>query len=472
MDSELKFILNDTVVEENINPAITVLDYLRNSKKLNGTKEGCREGDCGACTVLIGTLVKNKVNYKSVNSCLLPLISINGKHLVTIEGLNLAELNLIQDAMVTEGGTQCGFCTPGFIISLTCYFLEAKNYNYNSALNYLDGNICRCTGYSGIKRAVEKVINVTAESSSKNKIDRLIQSGIIPNYFSKVSQQLIAINNTINDKKPEKIISTKLIVAGGTDLYVKNGEELIDQELNFISSRENPIEKRGDEIIVQASATIEEFTNSKIIHKYFPQIKNSLKWFGSLPIRNRATVGGNIVNGSPIADITNILLALASTVKIVNGKKVRIVKLNKLYLGYKKLGLKKGEIVESIAISIPEGKYFFSCEKVSRREYLDIASVNSSMMIQTKKNIITNVHLSAGGVAPIPKYLEATSLFLIGKELSLKNILDAFKVVKTEISPISDVRGSAEYKTILLRQLILAHFYKLFPHLLNEEVTQ
>jgi xanthine dehydrogenase small subunit len=472
MDSEIKFILNGYVIEEKINPAITVLDYLRNSKKLTGTKEGCKEGDCGACTVLVGSLIKNKVIYKSINSCLLPVISLNGKHLVTIEGLNSNELNPIQEAMVTEGGTQCGFCTPGFIISLTCYFLNNNNYNLESAVAYLDGNICRCTGYTGIKRAVEKVIEVKNESALNAKNEWLVQTGFIPKYFRNIPKQLIGMSsqNISSQLKGKK--KNNIVVAGGTDLYVKNWEGLIESEINFIKSTENNlIQKMGNEIIVGSSTTIEEFANSKFITKYFPQIKDSLKWFGSLPIRNRATVGGNIVNGSPIADITNMLLAMDAVVIITNGKKERRIELKKLFVGYKKLDLRDSEIIKSITIPIPKGKYYFSYEKVSRREYLDIASVNSSLLIQEKKNIITKINISAGGVAPIPKYLEAASTFLLGKELSNENIIDAFKIAITEISPISDARGSAEYKTILLRQLILAHLYKLFPHIFSNEVV-
>ena len=180
--------------------------------------------------------------------------------------------------------------------------------------------------------------------------------------------------------------------------------------------------------IVKRDVLPDPIYNSKLITKYFPQIKDSLKWFGSLPIRNRATVGGNIVNGSPIADITNIPLALDSCVIIMNGKKERRIELKKLFVGYKKLDLRDSEIIKSITIPIPKGKYYFSYEKVSRREYLDIASVNSSLLIQEKNNIITKINLSAGGVAPIPKYLEATSMFLMGKELSAGNIIDAFKI--------------------------------------------
>ncbi len=182
-----------------------------------------------------------------------------------------------------------------------------------------------------------------------------------------------------------------------------------------------------------------------------------------MPIRNRATIGGNIVNASPIADMVNILLALNSTIEIKTDSSKRIILLKDFYKGYKQVDLNTGELIHSISFDIPQGKYFFNFEKVSKRTYLDIASVNSSIYLSVQEDVISKIYLSAGGVAPIPLSLIKTSEFLTGKSIESKNIFTAYNVALSEINPISDARGTKEYKVLLLRQLIFAHFISLFP---------
>lgn len=469
MISKINFVLNNESVTAEVNPAITVLDYLRSNKKLTGTKEGCREGDCGACTVIIGTLEKNKINYKTVNSCLMPVVDLNGKHIVTIEGLNENGLSAVQENMVDEGGTQCGFCTPGFIMSITNYFLTHSEYSLDEAVDALDGNICRCTGYEGIKRSVNNVVEILKnENGSKRDLNLLIDHKIIPQYFLNVPKLLKNLQKDFIEKKtPKRKAKVNYLVSGGTDLYVQRWDELYGSEINFISSlntSEN-ISKSKNILIIKGTTTIEEFKESKVVQKYFPQLKDSLKLFGSLPIRNRATIAGNIVNASPIADAANILLALNAKVVLTNKNKKRRFPLDEFYVGYKKTKLNAGEIIGTVEIEIPKKGFLFNYEKVSRRTYLDIASVNSSMLVEMKKDTIKNVRLSAGGVAPIPFLLSNTSSFLIGKIINNETIDEACKIAALEISPIGDARGSKEYKTLLLQKLIVAHFIKLFPEL-------
>jgi len=466
----IEFILNQKKITTDIAPTTVLLDFIRKEQKLTGTKEGCREGDCGACTVLLGELIDNKVHYKTVNSCLVPLASIHRKHVVTVEGLtpnlNEKKLSPIQESMVEEGGTQCGFCTPGFVISMTGYFLNNKNYEEQEAINSLGGNICRCTGYHGIIRALKRTNNEFINLPElKSHFEKLISAKILPEYFRRIPKML-------KDIKPKKFEEEKpkFVISGGTDLYVQKWEEVVDSRAKFIDLKNvsNEIYKDGNEIVIGAAATIEEVIQSKIIKKYFPQIKEQLELFGSLPIRNKATVAGNIVNASPIGDFTNILLTLDSKVYL-DGKKKRTIPLEEFYIGYKQLAKKKNEIVTKISFEIPDKKFQFNFEKVSKRTYLDIASVNSSIGILEKNNIIERIRISAGGVAPVPLYLKNASNFLINKELSTINVKEAASIAMNEISPISDARGSADYKKLLLRQLIYAHFILLFPNKINAE---
>ncbi|NJD22391.1 MAG: (2Fe-2S)-binding protein [Melioribacter sp.] len=465
----INFILNDLNISTDLPPTIVLLDFIRKEKMLTGTKEGCREGDCGACTVLLGELVKGTVKYKSVNSCLMPLGDASGKHVVTVEGINQKELSPVQATMVDEGGTQCGFCTPGFVVSMTGYFLNCSNLNTDDAIESLGGNICRCTGYGGIKRAASDSISIfeNGKSDNGNHLENLISLKFIPDYFRGIKKRLEKIST--NHKSVEK--KSNVIISGGTDLYVQRWESLVGSKGNLISQNKklSGISRIGKQINIGSAATIEEIKTSKLLQKYFPKWNNYLDLFGSLPIRNRATIGGNIVNASPIGDMVNILLALNSTVHLKDGKKKRSILLKNFYKGYKSLDKKKNEIVDKITFLTPSKNSLFNFEKISKRTYLDIASVNSSVYAESKSGKISNIHISAGGVAPIPLYLNNTCNYLKNKTIDTETIRNAAEISLKEISPISDARGSAEYKSLLLRQLFYAHFIKLFPQLVDPE---
>lgn len=480
MKQPIRFMMNDRKVETLQPTGAVVLDFIRQQQRLLGTKEGCKEGECGACTVLLGHLKDNEVQYKAVASCLLPLGELDGKHIVTVEGLNTGSLSLtpVQQALVEEGASQCGFCTPGIVMSLTGFFLTGKTLDYGEAIDALDGNICRCTGYVPIQRAAQKLSDTYApqlgSGNGKDRIQQLVQWSILPDYFLHIPRQLKALNS----QKPAHSIppdplsqkgskGKSIVVAGGTDLYVQQPEELLGKQLELVSLRSDltGIRKKGDWLYIGAGTTVEEMKHSPLINETFPRMNNYLNLVSSTIMRNRATLAGNIVNASPIGDLTIILLALAADLCLVKGKTRRELQLKDFFKGYKKLDLKKGEIIESIEVPIPypglDSRFHF--EKVSRRKYLDIASCNTAISLEMDNNIINDVHISAGGVAPIPLYLEETCVWLKGKTVTAANIRQAVEIAQEEISPISDVRGSARYKTLLLRNLIFAHFITLFP---------
>lgn len=457
----MKFILNNNqIVETDVAESTATLDFLRR-KGIRGVKEGCHEGDCGACMVLMGDLDGGELTYKAVTSCLLPIGDIDGKHIVTIEGLNYEDkLNLIQNEIVKEGGSQCGFCTPGFIISLTAFFLngELKKENIMTAI---EGNICRCTGYASIIRASETIFNHLSslkDKKTEERIPLLIKKEVIPAYFSKIKEQLSVLNR--NQKGLEKKEGT--YVAGGTDLFVQNKE--LEDPL-FLSRLDEDLRKIWEDdgyIYIGAVANAETIRNSRVLNEILP-VKEDLKRFAVLSIRNRATIGGNIVNASPIGDLTIYFLALDPDICLSSEEGKRILKLKDFFKDYKVLDLKTAEIVQWIRIK--KEKRLFNFEKVAKRHRMDIASVNSAITLKLEKGRIVNPHISAGGVGCIPIYLSKTVEFLEGKEVTTEVIHEAVGIANTEISPIDDVRGSAEYKRLLLRQLLLAHFIELFPEM-------
>lgn len=468
MNSPLSFICNNRIVRAEANPSMIALDYLRRTEHLTGVKEGCREGDCGACTILVGHLTNSHLSYITVNSCLMPLGTAGGKHIVTIEGLNQKDLNPLQRMIIEEGATQCGFCTPGIIISLTGYLMSAPAFVYEDALDFLGGNICRCTGYVSIKRAVKRIIDfINGQQHDNNRISFLIRAGILPEYFNDIRYQLQGIAEEIIPAVSVTAADGYLI-AGGTDLFVQKEHELLETA-NYFLENKPVIEISDNKIIINATATVSDIRKSEIMNHHLPGIKDYLSLFGSEPIRNKATLGGNICNASPSADLVSIFLALDSTLVIEKNGSTREVLLRNFFKAYKITDLEPGEIIKELHFKVPSPAALFNFEKVSRRINLDIACVNTSVFLETEDNIITRIQLSAGGVYPIPLFLSHTAEFLKGKILSYKTINEASEIAAQEISPIDDVRGSADYKRLLLKQLFLSHFIKLFPDIMSEE---
>ncbi|MBN2009310.1 FAD binding domain-containing protein [candidate division KSB1 bacterium] len=467
----ITFILNDQPISTEASPGSVVLDFIRNDAGLKGTKEACREGDCGACTIMVGELIDDDtIEYHSVNSCLLPLGQMNGKHVVTIEGINHAELNPLQQAFVDEGATQCGFCTPGFIMSLTAYFLSSDSINYNDAITAVDGNICRCTGYASIQRAIARVCQLLLKDITGDKLNALISHKIIPTYFKQIPAKLNELNaHNQTDIQPVDI--SQEIVAGGTDLFVQRPDDLIDKDVRFLSSEPGLTDIWQDDkfCYIGAGVKIETIRNSDIVRKQIPKIDDYFRLFASTPIRNQATLGGNLVNASPIGDTTIFFLALNVRIGIANENEKREFKLKDFYVSYKKLNKKAIDIVEYLKLPLLSSQHKFNFEKVAKRTYLDIASVNSAVSIRADANIIQEVHLSAGGVSPIPLYLAESANYLVGREVNPQTVRGVCRVADAEIAPISDVRGSEIYKRLLLRQLIFAHFINLFPDNVNLE---
>jgi len=469
------FLLNDKKIRTDYTPGGTLLDFIRYHQHLMGTKSGCREGDCGACTILVGTLTDATVTYRSMTSCLMPMANTQGKHIVTVEGINAADgsLTAVQQAMVDENGTQCGFCTVGFVMSLTGFCMDRHQPSENSNLNEaaiaaIDGNICRCTGYKSIERAAARLCQLVAQNQEENRLSFAIQKGIVPAYFATVAAQLAAIEaDQQATVKPDLHAGQfGVFVGGGTDLYVQRHEEMPHLPAQNLFSHPvlQGITEINGQIEIGAAVTVTELMESPPIQALFPQLWDHLKLVSSTPIRNMATLAGNIANASPIGDLTIWLLALNARLHLRSSAASRIVQLRDFYLGYKTLDKTAEEVIEKIVFTRPTGDYYFNFEKICKRTYLDIASVNTAIFIKMEQGSIVEAHVSAGGVAPIPLYLKRTSEFLREKIRDERGewLPTAHEIIQSEISPISDVRGSSEYKRLLLRQLFYAHFTEMF----------
>jgi xanthine dehydrogenase small subunit len=457
----VNFILNQTEINASQPAGMLLLDFIRYHQHLTGTKIGCREGDCGACTVLVGECINDKLTYTSATSCLMAIGNAAGKHIVTIEGLNVEGLNAVQQAFADEGASQCGFCTPGFIVSLAGFCMNDHAPTYNHAIDSVNGNICRCTGYKSIERAAAVINQLMQQRNEQDALLFAVENNIIPAYFSTIKNKLQQLNK--NFIKPPIGILGKKVLGGGTDLYVQQHETMVEEDIHFLFDHHslNGITQEANTCWMGASVTAADIAHSPVFKNHFPGLDKYIKLVSSIQIRNMATIAGNICNASPIGDFSIIFLALDAQLLLSNGNSSRTIPLREFYKGYKILNKNNDEFIEKISFQLPAANDYFNFEKVCKRTHLDIASVNTAIYLKMNGNIIAEAGLAAGGVGPVPTWLIKSSAFLKGKTISENLVEELIPVMQSEISPISDVRGTAEYKKLLLQQLVKAHFLNL-----------
>jgi len=446
---------------------------------MTGTKDGCREGDCGACLILLGEPHQGGVRYRAVNSCLLPLGEAAGRHVVTIEGLNRPDLSPVQKALVEEGAIQCGFCTPGLVVALTGYLLSSDSLSGADSVAALGGNICRCTGYVSIRRAAARLagqfgdLKKASGPSSPERTAALVERGVLPPHFLGVPERLRRLSEAagIEGSADGRPAQAPVLVAGGTDLFVVRADELRDAELTFLSRRADLQGIRLEDGVCRlgAATTLADIEASPLIEGLFPGFGRHLARIASPPVRNRATVGGNIVNASPAGDLAVIFLALNASLVLGRRPRPRVLPLRDFYRGYKAVDLAPEEVVAEITFPAPDAATRFHFEKVGRREFLDIAGVSTAVRLRVQADRILEAHVAAGSIAPVPLFLRKTSAFLEGRPVSPATARAAADLAVSETSPLDDVRGSADYRRALLARLILAHFLALFPERVREE---
>jgi xanthine dehydrogenase small subunit len=495
----ISFFLNDQPVHTTEPPASALLDFVRYHEHLTGTKIGCREGDCGACTVLVGELAAGgqHIAYQSMTSCLTPLGNVHGKHVVTVEGINQAggQLTPVQQAIVDNHGAQCGFCTVGFVMSLTGHSLGEKPITEQSARAAIDGNICRCTGYKSLERAAASLTAKLAERPGTDRVRWLSEEQFVPAYFEEMPARLAALRAEVATAEASATsgqsghhatgsaestsphghfqsqnghdssrfpYATHPLLSGGTDLLVQRLDELRQQPVRLLFDYGvRGVRQAGGRVVLGAATTASQLLESAVMRGLLPRLPDYLKLVSSTPIRNMGTVAGNFVNASPIGDLTILFLALGADIALADAAGAsRTLPLADLYLGYKKLAKAADEQVVEISFPAPQAGDLFNFEKVSKRTHLDIASVNTAAWLRLENGVISAARLSAGGVGPVPLLLARTSEYLLGRALGADTVAGANEVMQAEISPIGDVRGTAAYKRLLLRQLLFAHFLR------------
>jgi len=453
-------LLNDQLVT--ITDRGLSLNWLRARRGLTGTKEGCGEGECGACTVLLGQLdPSGRLSYRAVASCLLPVAELPGRHLVTVEGLNHeVGLNPIQQALVDAGAPQCGFCFPGIVLSLTGFFLTSTDLSPDDAMTALDGNICRCTGYASIRRAIADLCTAFAPrlEPRRSRVEQLVEWSILPDHFATAAENLAACSPPATEPRP-------VIMAGGTDLLIQQPDILDEDEIEYLSRHSDlaSIERELDFLSLGGATTIEQLKHDPAFLALVPDAPAIIDRFGSTIIRNRATVAGNLVNASPIGDITVLLLALGAELVLSRDGARRTLPLGDFYLGYKQTAHKPGELIEAIRIPASVANGTVSFEKISQRRFLDIASVNSAAWATIADGVAQTFTMAIGGVAPVPLLARKTSRYLTGRVLDAATAHEAARILDSEIAPMDDVRGTEVYKRELARRVLFAHVLRLAP---------
>ena len=456
--NEIEFILNDELIKiNNVDTNVSVLNYLRIDKRLTGTKEGCASGDCGACTAIIAELKNNKLEYKAINTCIMFLYSLHGKQLITVEHLSNSKLHPVQQSMVDNHGSQCGFCTPGFVMSMFGMYKDKVKPSNQNIDEYLAGNLCRCTGYNSIKKAAKKMYSYGRKdkfSKNENKIIKLLKK-------IKHNDILISKNNNkfyipLNLKNLIQYTQNNKqykFVTGGTDIALEvtkknnNINSLIylgnNKDLNYIKIKENYIN-------IGAATPINKII--PILKKYYPSFADMFDRYGSTQIRNVASIGGNLGSASPIGDSLPALLALNAKL-ILQSKNQRLLDIKDFFKAYRKTALKNKEFIKEIRIPILKS-HIFKCYKISKRIDDDISSLFVAYLMKLKNNIVIDINIAYGGMDSIPNFAFKTQKYLIGKEFNLKNIDKSKQMIEKDFTPLTDVRASSTYRKLVSKNLM------------------
>ncbi|MCB1756392.1 MAG: xanthine dehydrogenase small subunit [Gammaproteobacteria bacterium] len=470
----IRFLLNgEPVLLEAIDPTMSVLQYVRENHRLTGTKEGCAEGDCGACTVVIGSLDGDKLMLKTINACICFVATLDGKALFTVEYLRHqanGRLHPVQQAMVERHASQCGFCTPGFVMSLWNLYLTHQaagcRPDDRQIRSALSGNLCRCTGYRPIIEAASAMFELPAVSADFNDLaerlkalqrrDTLALNNPDCRYFAPKSLvQLTALRR----EYPEATI-----LAGGTDvgLWVNKQFRRLDPLIYLGEVPElREIVCRDGVLRIGAAVSLSEAYRN--ISAHYPEMDDMWERFASQPIRNAGTLGGNVANGSPIGDSMPALIALGAEVVLCSSDGQRRLPLEDLYIGYMKKSMREDEIVETIVLPLPSPGLAFRCYKLSKRHDSDISSVFGAFAITLNGDKVAKIRIAFGGMAATPKRAVHAEQTMLGKAWDETTVRQAMQALDKDYQPLSDMRASAGNRRQSAQNLLYRFFLETRP---------
>jgi xanthine dehydrogenase small subunit len=464
--SKIRFLMDGRVCEhDNIEPTTTVLEYLRNVAGKKSTKEGCAEGDCGACTIAIGELVDGQIRYRAVNSCIQFLPTIDGKHLLTAEDLaNGKDLHPAQATLVKSDGSQCGFCTPGFVMSMFTLLTDSEAPDISDIEDALAGNLCRCTGYGPIISATMEASRGMAAyvppASIQPKAEDLqnLSDGRqlcveTPGRRFRSPRSLAQLISCLEDNPKATL------VAGTTDVglwVTKRHLQLTDLIYLGEVAELKSISDEGDWLSIGAAVT---YTDAQqFLGRHYRDLGELIRRIGSRQVRNLATIGGNIANGSPIGDGPPALIALDARLVLngVDGR--REIPLEDFFIAYGKQDRRPGEFVESVILPKPSKNQHFAAYKISKRFDQDISAACGAFSAMLENGIASNVRICFGGMAATPKRARACEAVLTGRPWTLETIDAAAAAMAEDYTPLTDMRASAAYRLQVAGNLLRKFF--------------
>lgn len=462
MTDTIKFILNDALREvSGLSPVMTVLQYLREKEHLKGTKEGCAEGDCGACTVLVGELMDGVVRYKSINACIAFLPTLDGKQVITVEHLKSPDGNLhpVQQAMVQCHGSQCGFCTPGFVMSLCALHNNKPGADDEAIHDAIAGNLCRCTGYRPIldaARMAEKSKGGALGADAK-KLKGLQRRKMF--HYETDEGKFFAPVTLAELAEIVAAYPDATLLAGGTDVGLWVTKFHKDLPVIIYTAHVKELQRiKQSATALEIGAAVTYSAAFDALAAYDDSLKELLRRLGSMQIRNSGTIGGNIANGSPIGDGMPPLIALGAKLALRSASGARTMALEDYFIAYKKQDRKRGEFVEKIILPRRAKNTLFRTYKISKRFDQDISAVCGAFALSFKGEIISEARIIFGGMAGTPMRAGTMEKFLVGKNWTEDNVRQAMALLEQDFAPLSDMRASADYRRETAQNL-LYRFY-------------
>jgi xanthine dehydrogenase small subunit len=464
---EIRFILNgEDVALADVRPDETLLDFLRLRRSLRGTKEGCAEGDCGACTVLVGRLHAGRLVYESVNACIRFLGSLDATHVVTVEHLRGADgrLHPVQQAMVDFHGSQCGFCTPGFVMSLYALWMRAPEPSDAEIETALQGNLCRCTGYEAILRAARAISGyvkagedvLTAERHAVTARLQALKDGARVEMGA--DAQRLVVPASVDDFAAVLEAEPKAtVVAGSTDvgLWVTKHMRAIAPAV-FIGGLDGlkGVSERDGVLSIGAGVTYSEA--SALLADKIPALGPLVARIGGEQVRNMGTIGGNIANGSPIGDTPPPLIALGAQITLRRGTARRTIPLEQFFIAYGKQDRRPGEFVEAVHVPLPGVDEIFAVHKVTKRRDEDITATLGAFLLKLSGDgAVEKIRIAYGGMAATPKRAHAVEAALLGKVWTEAAVREAMDAYAQDYSPLTDMRATAQYRALAARNLLM-----------------
>ncbi|MEO0607163.1 MAG: xanthine dehydrogenase small subunit [Pseudomonadota bacterium] len=463
----IQFLLDGEIRRiETFDPTQTVLEWLREDQRRMGTKEGCAEGDCGACTIVIGDLQNDQIRYRAVNACIYFLPMLDGKELITVESLGTPhDLHPVQTAMADGNGTQCGFCTPGFVMSLFARYQDTDPALPADIDDILAGNLCRCTGYAPIQKAAESVRQDPTHKPKFGGPDTIAALNSIQPTQSvafafedanfETQRHFFAPQTELELSALLKTNPSATLVAGATDvgLWVTKQHRLLGTviSLNEIKALQS-IEQDGPDLRMGAMVRYSDAWAT--LSKLHPDIGELVRRLGSVQVRNSGTIGGNIANGSPIGDTPPPLIALSARLELGSAEGRRVLPLEDFFLDYGKQDLRPGEYVRAILIPPLDPQTLFRTYKISKRFNQDISALCGAFGIDLKDDQVVAARVAFGGLAGTPKRAPACEAALIGSPWSAETITRAMAALIEDFTPLSDMRASSDYRMKTAQNLL------------------